>query len=53
MDDDWFLTTPWQMSDFVAPDGGQMLTGKSHLTTATSAGGPPAGTWWSCSAGQL
>lgn len=28
MDDDLFLTAPWTRSDFLGPDGGQVLTGK-------------------------
>lgn len=27
MDDDFFLTEPWTLSDFITPDGGQSLTG--------------------------
>lgn len=27
MDDDLFLTAPWTLSDFLAPDGGQVTTG--------------------------
>jgi hypothetical protein len=27
MDDDFFLIKPWTLSDFLAPDGGQTLTG--------------------------
>jgi hypothetical protein len=27
MDDDFFLTEPWTLRDFITPDGGQTLTG--------------------------
>jgi hypothetical protein len=28
LDDDFFLTAPWTLSDFIGPDGGQILTGR-------------------------
>lgn len=27
LDDDFFLTAPWTLADFVGPDGAQVLTG--------------------------
>jgi hypothetical protein len=28
MDDDFFLTEPWTLSDFITPDRGQTMTGR-------------------------
>jgi hypothetical protein len=28
LDDDFFLTAPWTLGDFLGPDGGQILTGE-------------------------
>jgi hypothetical protein len=38
MDDDFFLTEPWTLRDFMTPDGGQILTGDSAGTSGISSG---------------